>query len=108
MVCTVVLGRPILGFITRSKFLFPSQTVRFSSHPIESNTHSSSSSSYRYWKLNPDQATVDPKKSPGDPIGSDANANRVETEGGERLSGDGAGPSGSSVDGDGGMSDSPV
>jgi hypothetical protein len=24
--------------------------------------------SYRYWKLNPDQATVDSRKSPGDPI----------------------------------------
>jgi len=23
---------------------------------------------YRYWKLNPDQATVDTRKSPGDPI----------------------------------------
>jgi len=24
--------------------------------------------SYRYWKLNPDQATIDTRKSPGDPI----------------------------------------
>ena len=64
--------------------------------------------SYRYWKLSPDQATVDPERSPGDPIAavrtvivSDANVDNEKRENEERFSDEEVGPSGSSVDGNG-------
>jgi hypothetical protein len=65
----IVLARSILGFAAWRRYLYNAETVRCSLIPIlQSRTPINLVISYQYWTLNPNQAAVEPKMSPADPI----------------------------------------
>jgi aquaporin related protein len=66
-----VLGRSVPRIPSRSVVLFAVETVRFvSSFLFKTDMYTLNvlPSSFKYWQINPDQATDDPDKSPGGPI----------------------------------------
>ncbi len=64
----IVLARSILGFATWRRYLYGAETVRLFIPILLSRTPILLFISYQYWTLNPNQAAVEPRMSPADPI----------------------------------------
>lgn len=79
LIIVLVLGWAILRFSPRRRVLLSIEAVSISIHSSSLDHLTGAFNSYRYWKLNPDQATVDARKSPADPLVAVKSIVRSET-----------------------------